>query len=160
MRQHFAVDGYLIKPISEQSLWDVLQQFGESVETILIMDDNQDFVRLLRRLLDNRVRKYHIMTAYSGQEGLTRMRHRTPDLILLDLNLPDMDGLDVIKKIRSSSTWQQIPIVVVSARDEIDNFDTLQGDMLVSKADGLMPGEVVQWIQHLLANVAITKPEI
>jgi signal transduction histidine kinase/CheY-like chemotaxis protein len=151
LRQRLAVDGYLVKPVSRQSLWDVLRRLGENVDRVLVVDDDQDFVLLLSRMLeDNPVRRYEVISAYSGQEALTLIRHRQPDLILLDLLLPEIDGFEVIERIRSTPDWQQIPIVVVSGEDEMDDQETLAGTMMVAKAEGLRPGEVVRWVQNVV----------
>ncbi len=150
IRQHLAVDGYLIKPVTRAGVWDVLREFGEGVETILIVDDNRDFVRLMRRLLDSPVRRYQVQAAYTGLEALALLRHRPPDLIFLDLGLPDVDGRQLIGQIRSEAALAPIPIVVVSAQDEMDSLDILQGGLLVTRPDGLMPTELVQWIQQVL----------
>jgi CheY-like chemotaxis protein len=151
LRQQLAVEGYLIKPISRQNLWDVLRQFGEDVDRVLVVDDDQDFVLLLSRLLeDSPVRRYHVISASTGREGLAMIRHYQPDLVLLDLMLPDMDGTEVIKQARSRAEWQHIPIVVVSAQDETDHQITVTGPMMIAKAGGLKAGELVQWIQGLI----------
>ena len=150
LRQRLAVDGYLVKPISRQSLWDVLRQFGEDVDRVLVVDDDQDFVRLVGRMLDSPIRRYQVVSAYSGREGLEMIRLRRPDLILLDLILPDMDGAQVVERIRSAPGWQHIPIVVVSAQDEVNELEVLTGAVVLAKAGGFMPGEIVQWVQGVL----------
>jgi len=151
LRQQMAVDGYLIKPVSRQSLWDVLRRLEEGVDRVLVVDDDQDFVLLMGRMLeDSPVRRYQVISAYSGQEGLAMIRHHQPDLVLLDLVLPDIDGFQVIERIRSTPAWQHIPIVVVSGQDEIDNHKTMRGAMMVARADGLMPGEVLRWVQEVI----------
>lgn len=154
MRQRLAVDGYLIKPVSRQGLWDVLRQFGEEIDHILVVDDDRDFVRLMGRLLDNPIRRYQVISAYSGQEGLELLRYRRPDLLLLDLMLPDMSGVEVIERVRATPVGQHLPIVVVSAQDEMNTLETLRGEVKVAKADGFRPGEVVQWVQGMLDAVA------
>jgi CheY-like chemotaxis protein len=78
------------------------------------------------------------------------MRYRRPDLVLLDLMLPDMGGGHVIERIRATPEWRHVPIVVVSAQDEMDHAEALRGAMTVAKADGLMPSEVVQWVQKVV----------
>ncbi len=158
LAEHLAVDGYLIKPVSRQGLLDVLRQFGEQVDNILAVDDDRDFVRLVARLLDDPVRRYQVVGAYSGQEGLALMRHHTPDLVLLDLRLPDMDGQEIVERIRATPAWQHIPIVVVSAQDEPDRPRPLTGPAVLAKGDGLMPGEVVQWVQGIVDTAATAAP--
>ncbi len=160
LRQRLRVDGYLIKPVSRQGLWDVLRQFEENVDHVLVIDDDHDFVRLLSRMLDNPIRRYRVTSAYSGQEGLALLRHRQPDLILLDLGLPDLDGVQIIDRIRSTPMWQHIPIVAVSAQDEIDNLEALTGAMVIAQAGGLKPGEVVRWIQHVLDTTMQTRSSL
>ncbi len=155
LRQRLAVDGYLIKPISHRSLWDVLRQFGENVNRVLIVDDDRDFVRLLGRMLDSPIRRYRVFSAYSGQEALDMARLHHPDLILLDLMLPDMDGAQVIQHLRSSEQQREIPIVIVSAQDELDHMEALGGSVVITKAEGLMPGEILQWVQVVLDTSAI-----
>jgi CheY-like chemotaxis protein len=157
LRQQMAVEGYLIKPVSRQSLWDVLRQFGEHVDRVLVIDDDQDFVLLMSRMLeDSPIRRYRVATAFSGQEGLMMIRQRRPDLVLLDLELPDIHGLQVIEDIRSHPEWRDIPIVIVSAQGELENQETLTGSVTLTKANGLTPGEVVQWVQHMV-DTTITR---
>ncbi|MBN1286814.1 MAG: response regulator [Anaerolineae bacterium] len=154
LRQRLAVEGYLIKPITRQRLWDALRPLGERVDTVLVVDDDVDFVRMLSRMLNSSVRRYQVISAYSGQEALSIMSYREPDVILLDLFMPDLDGFQVIKRIRSTAAWQHIPIVVVSAQDEADDETVLNGAVSIAKADGLVPGELVQWVQNAVNMAA------
>ncbi|MCL6432276.1 MAG: response regulator, partial [Anaerolineae bacterium] len=158
LRQHLAVDGYLVKPVSRETLWDVLRQFGEAVDRILVVDDDRDFVRLMGRLLDSPVRRYQVVNAYSGHEALEMIQHRQPDLVLLDMVLPDISGHQVIARIRADPRWRDLPIVVVSAQDEIDTVGALPGAMLIAKASGILPGEIVRWVQHVLDGAAYHVP--
>lgn len=150
LRQRLAVDGYLIKPVSRQSLWDMLHQFGEAVDRILVIDDDRDFVSLLNRMLISPTRNYRVTSAYSGWEGLDLVRRNQPDLILLDMVLSDMMGTQVVERIRENPRWRQIPIVIVSGEDEVDYQETVYGEVTIAKTNGLMPGEVVQWVQHMV----------
>jgi len=146
LRQCLDVEGYLIKPVSRVALWDVVRRFGEEVDRVLVVDDDRDFVRFLARLLDNPVRRYEVGMAYNGQEALQMLQRWAPDLVLLDLGLPDMDGADVIERMEANPRWQDIPIVVVSGRDEIVSLPVLRGTMSIGKANGLVPGELIRWI--------------
>ena len=146
LRRRLAVDGYLIKPIVRQNLWDMVRGFGESVDQILIVDDNRDFVRLLREMLANPLRPYTIESAYCGEEALAKLRLSLPELILLDLGLPDMDGMQVVEILRAHPIWRSIPIVVVSAQDDLDGLEVLHGPFTVAKGGGLLPGDLIRWL--------------
>ena len=82
---------------------------------ILIVDDERPYVDLLGELLE----KYGLeaQTAYDAGDALFRLRAKKPDLILLDLKMPQMDGISFIDKLREKDEWQKIPIVVVSAKN-------------------------------------------
>lgn len=81
--------------------------------TILIIEDEKSIAKFVTNSLISN--NYKVLQAYTGSEGITLASSQCPDLILLDLGLPDMDGLDIIKSIRS---WSDLPIVVVSARTQ------------------------------------------
>jgi LPXTG-motif cell wall-anchored protein len=157
--QRLAVNGYLVKPVSRQGVWDVIRRFGKDVDSVLVVDDDRDFVRLLSRILeDSPVRRYRVIGAYSGQQALVKIRQRQPDLVLLDLGLPDMDGSQLVERVRSNPEWQHVPIVIVSAHGETDSLKILEGGVSISRADGLMPGEVVRWVQHVVDTTVTTLP--
>jgi CheY-like chemotaxis protein len=81
---------------------------------ILIVDDERPYVDLLGELLEKHGLEAH--TAYDAGDALFRMRATKPDLILMDLKMPQIDGLSLIDRLRSNQEWHKIPIVVVSAR--------------------------------------------
>jgi two-component system, OmpR family, KDP operon response regulator KdpE len=79
----------------------------------LIIDDEVQIRRLLRVVLE--AEDYQVREATTGQEGLTEVATRRPDVVLLDLGLPDMDGLAVLKRLRE---WSETPVVVLTVRDD------------------------------------------
>lgn len=81
--------------------------------TILIVEDDRAIRNLITTTLETQSYKYYV--ALNGKEAILSTASNNPDMIILDLGLPDMDGVDIIKKIRS---WSNIPIIVVSARSE------------------------------------------
>ena len=83
---------------------------------ILIVDDDENLSRLLARLLQ--MRQYGVDIAHSGQEAMEKVQRR-PDLVLLDLNLPDMEGLEICRRIREDKRFSQIPIIILSGRDAV-----------------------------------------
>jgi DNA-binding response OmpR family regulator len=87
---------------------------------ILIVDDEPKIVRVLRGYLE--AAGFQVITAYDGMEALAAFRSETPDLIVLDLMLPEVDGLDVARAIRRES---DVPIIMLTAR--VDEADRLIG---------------------------------
>ncbi|MGQ9682543.1 MAG: ATP-binding protein [Anaerolineae bacterium] len=154
LRQRLQVDGYLIKPVSYQRLWDVLRPFGDSVDKVLLVDDDRDFLLLLSRMLDSPLRRYQVLSASSGQEGLDMLLQHRPDLVLLDLMLPDIAGGQVAERIRANPLTKQTPIVIVSGQDQMDSLENLLGAISLAMADGLSPCDVVKWVQHALSPSA------
>lgn len=86
---------------------------ASSLPCVLIVDDEPPIRRLLRNTLS--VQDYRIVEAATGQEAITAARHEKPDLVILDLGLPDLDGIDVIRALRAHL---QVPIVVLSSRGD------------------------------------------
>jgi two-component system KDP operon response regulator KdpE len=80
--------------------------------TVLVVDDEIQICRLLRVCLE--ANGYRVREAATGQEGLTAAAQWRPDVVVLDLGLPDMDGVAVLKRLRE---WSQVPVVVLSVRD-------------------------------------------
>jgi threonine synthase len=83
---------------------------------IAIIEDNLDSARLLRRVLQAQG-DYQIEEAHSGREGLEMVRRSIPDLILLDLMMPDLDGYGVLAALEADEKLRGIPVIVVTARD-------------------------------------------
>ena len=88
---------------------------------VLVVDDEPQILRALR--INLRVRQYEVFTAASGAEALEVAGHHPPDLVILDLGLPDLSGIDVIQGLRG---WTAVPIVVLSGRaDSADKVEAL-----------------------------------
>ena len=86
------------------------------METILIVEDNPRMQETLSTVL--RLKGFQTLTAYNGLEALDVLRLRSPDLMLLDLMMPVMSGLELLKVLRETPQWKGLPVVVLSARDD------------------------------------------
>jgi two-component system KDP operon response regulator KdpE len=116
------------------------------VPAILLIEDDAQIRRFLRATLLGH--GFHLIEAVTGGEGLTEASSRVPDLIILDLGLPDIDGLDVIRRLRE---WTKLPIIVLSARgQERDKVQALDAgaDDYVSKPFGV--GELLARVRVAL----------
>jgi DNA-binding response OmpR family regulator len=87
-----------------------------SKETILIVDDEEDILELLKVNLKNE--GYSILQTMTGEEAIKIAKHSSPDLIVLDLMLPGIDGLEVTKYLRKTESTEDIPIVMLTAKGE------------------------------------------
>jgi two-component system KDP operon response regulator KdpE len=91
------------------------------VRTVLVVDDEPQIVRALR--INLRVRQYEVYSAATGTEALQQASRHPPDLVILDLGLPDLDGVEVIQGLRG---WTKAPIIVLSGRaDAVDKVEAL-----------------------------------
>jgi two-component system phosphate regulon response regulator PhoB len=85
-------------------------------EKILIVDDEEDVLELVRYNLDKN--GYKVETAATGEQAIAKARAKLPDLIILDLMLPGIDGLDVCKKLKDDTKTQNIPVIMLTAKGE------------------------------------------
>ncbi|MEA4875618.1 response regulator transcription factor [Anaerorhabdus sp.] len=112
---------------------------------ILVVEDDSAIRNLISTTLETHEYRYHV--APNGQTAILEASTYNPDIVLLDLGLPDMDGIEVIKKIRS---WSNVPIIVLSARsedsDKIDALDVGADDYLTKPFS----------VEELLARLRVT----
>ncbi len=114
----------------------------------LIVDDEPQIRRLLRVTLE--ANSYSVFDAATGRDGIAQAAQRRPDVVLLDLGLPDLDGVEVIRRVRE---WSRVPIVVLSVRDrEEDKIAALDAgaDDYVTKPFGA--GELLARLRVVLRH--------
>ncbi len=128
---------------------------GTSGPAVVLIEDELPIRRFLRATLTSQ--GYRLFEAATGADGLAEAATRQPDLIILDLGLPDIDGLEVIRRLRE---WTTVPIIVLSARgQERDKIAALDagGDDYVSKPFGI--GELLARMRVVLRHAARTPGE-
>jgi CheY-like chemotaxis protein len=91
------------------------------MSTILVVDDNPDMHRLYRTALSRA--GYRLMAASTGAEALLAMGMHFPDLIVLDMAMPDMDGLEFLRVVRQQPEWENIPVLMVTAFGTGQDFE-------------------------------------
>jgi CheY-like chemotaxis protein len=108
---------YLSKPIEWKHLHSILQKYrcAHPPCPVLIVEDDAEMRELLRRKLEKE--GWAVSEAENGRVALERMAENRPELILLDLMMPEMDGFQFLEEIRKREVWQSIPIVVVTAKE-------------------------------------------
>ncbi|HRF50486.1 MAG TPA: response regulator transcription factor [Anaerolineales bacterium] len=122
---------------------------------ILVIDDEPQILRALRTILTEK--HFHVTTASRGEEGLALAAANPPDIVILDLGLPDLDGTRVCARLRE---WTQIPIIVLSVRDgEMDKVAALDhgADDYLTKPFGIE--ELLARVRVALRHAAQTRAE-
>ena len=113
---------------------------------VLVVEDDLPIQNLITTTL--RAHEYHFLTANTGEEAIMETASHNPEIVLLDLGLPDLDGVEVIRRIR---TWSNLPIIVISARSE----DTDKIDALDAGADDYLTKPFS--VEELLARLRVTQ---
>lgn len=109
--------GYLTKPLTGSDLSEALTQLGKPIRRILIVDDDSDTCELLSLFIRVYDASIEVEIAESGRQAINEMRTRPPDVVLLDVVMPDLDGWEVLKEMNEDIELQQIPVIIVSAQD-------------------------------------------
>lgn len=92
------------------------------MKKILLIDDEKDFVDLVKKFLE--MRGYAVIPAYNGIEALEKTKE-LPDMVLLDIKMPNMDGLEVLRRLRSNQDTVNTPIIMLTSKAETDSiFET------------------------------------
>jgi threonine synthase len=139
------------QPALRDGLVAALERLDENVTTVLIVDDNADDATLIRRLLEAK-KSYRVFHALDGQIGLQEARQRLPDLVVLDLTMPNLDGFSVLEELKRDERTRHIPVMVVTARDiTAAERQRLTGrvEALYQKA-ALSPRAFVDQVVHVL----------
>ena len=101
---------------------------------VLIVDDEKDVCELISDILKKV--GYQTLIAFAGKEGLQKVMGERPDLVLLDIILPDMDGFEVLRKLKYSAETQAVPVVIVSGRRDTASMfkaNDLRSDDYITK---------------------------
>ena len=144
---------YLTKPVDRESLHRVVGRFHQTGEgsTVLLVEDDVDTRDVMARTLDKA--SWRVIEAGNGREALDQLGKTRPDLILLDLMMPVMDGFDFLLEMRAHAEWRDIPVIVLTAKDLTEEERRLLGgrveqiiekgasstELLVSRIRQLLP---------------------
>lgn len=117
---------------------------------ILLIDDDPDFVEAVKVIVENG--GYDVRVAYDGQEGLEAVAEGKPDLIVLDVMMPVMNGHEACAKLKADDATKEIPIILLTAvADRVTTSTYTHRDMLESEAEDYMPKPVEP--QELLERI-------
>jgi threonine synthase len=143
---------------TEDGLSAAFHSLDEQVTTILVVDDNANDRRLIRRLLRS-YKSYRVMEAESGQEALKMIQDHAPDLVVTDLTMPEMDGLTLVERLKANPETSHVPVVVVSAKT-LSLEDKMVLDRFSESVWTKGGFETRQLVDHIVSTLGDTPVEV
>ncbi len=130
------------------------QQFnsssGESIHQSVLIVDDEPMARTLLRLMLVRA-GFHVSEAEDGYDALEKVRKNQPDIILLDVMMPGMDGFAVCEKLRSEAATAELPIIMLSAKTDLDSINKgLRAGATIYLTKPISPEELTQHVKDAL----------
>ncbi len=123
---------------------------GSEIRKVVCIEDEVEMIELVKLILSRH--KFEVFGANGGQEGLDKIIDVNPDVVLLDLMMPEMDGWEVYQKMKASETMKDIPVIVVTAKaqsiDRVLGLHIARVDDYITKPFG--PSELLESIERVL----------
>ncbi len=91
----------------------------DTQRTIMVVDDNPDIITIVKTILEGK--GYNVLSASSGQELLSLLNNQIPDLIILDIMMPEMDGLEVLGRLKGVTETASIPVILLTAKVQYED---------------------------------------
>ena len=133
---------------------DYEKEFNQPETTILMIDDNKELLWMLKDILSD---EYSILTAENGEEGLVLLKQKTPDLIITDIMMPKIDGITLIKQLKSNKHTMHIPLIILSAKNTTD--EKIEG--IESGADAYIPKPFnTQYLRSIIKQLLKKQEEL
>ena len=147
------VVNYLVKPVTREKLLATLAELDGRLQTILVVDDEPDELHLFARMLESDRPDFQILQVTNGKRALDMLRRRKPDVMLLDLAMPVMDGYQVLEEKHQDPSISDIPVIVLSSRDPAGNL-IMSKTLRVTQNSGLTINNLAECIQSVAQILA------
>jgi len=147
---------YLPKPVTQEDLQHALSRLPEPPQTVLVVDDNPHVVRLLTRMLKAQYPSLRVLEAFGGKEGLEVLRSARPDVVLLDLLMPEMSGYDLLEEMAHDEAIAKTQVIIVSVRSVEQESPPIVGELRLRRQAGFSLTEILEMLRATLS--AITRP--
>jgi DNA-binding response OmpR family regulator len=125
---------------------------ADKLKKVICIEDELEMIELVRLILSRH--QFQVIGAVGGQEGLEKVAEIQPDLVLLDLMMPDIDGWEVYQKMKASETMRDIPVIVVTAKaqsiDRVLGLQIARVDDYITKPFG--PQELLESVERVLGQ--------
>lgn len=151
--------GFITKPVNKHALISQIREVKNKPVSVMIVDDNEFELSQISKIIE----KENIKTilAKSGKECINLLENTSPDVLILDLMMPEMDGFTVLEKIRKIPTTKNLPVIVVTAKDlSKDDKNRLSGNVasLLSKSE-MSPQNLLSEIKRIINSLEKSRSE-
>jgi signal transduction histidine kinase/CheY-like chemotaxis protein len=150
LAEAMGANNLLVKPISKEQLIQAIQQVNQPIRRVLIADDDPDFVTMIHRMLVPMFSNGAFIEAYNGQEALDLIRQQRPELILLDMKMPILDGRGVLAQIHTDKFEPPPYTIIISGEVGTQIMDQLHGDIAISRGNGYPLTELLHSLDALV----------
>jgi CheY-like chemotaxis protein len=153
--EHLGVAACLNKPVTGEQLLGEIDRLN-NIHKVLTVDDEQGFCQMIKQMLESTGQFYEVQYAHNGRDGLQAMRLHRPDLVLLDMMMADLDGLQVLARMRQDPELANIPVILLTATSYTDDaLAQRNSQVVISRPEGLRLQEVLDCIQ---AAIEVLEP--
>lgn len=125
---------------------------------ILVVDDEKDIVEIVSKKL--KAHDYEVVEAFDGEEALSKVCSEEPDVILLDLMMPKLNGFEVLQKIRETFTKKWIPVIIISANTDLNAINKsygLEADHYLTKPCSI--DSILRGVETMISLIPLKKAE-
>jgi CheY-like chemotaxis protein len=151
---------YLLKPIEKGTIKGALQRItAHSAKRVLDVDDDRDAIGLVTQILQDE--GHSVLAASNGSEALHTLEATQVDIILLDLVMPEMDGFEVIQRVKENSMLKDIPVIVLTGKDltEMDYGALQQSVIRIIQKSGVSAEALITEVRDILRTHEIQAEE-
>ena len=146
-----SISDYLVKPILRDQFQESIRKAAPEARTVLLADDDMEARQLFTRMLTGL--GVEVLTAIDGEDALSLMRQRRPDILLLDIVMPRMDGFEVLRAMAADEAIGNTPVIIISARDPGRN-PIVSENLTVTRSQGLSARDLMLGVQAIARALA------
>ena len=157
------ITNVLLKPVGKQMVQHVLNLLPQAMQRgeIWVIDDDPQALNYYKELISASLSDYHIRTVHGGREALSLLKDQIPDLVLLDLMMPDVDGFQILEHLRSNTNTALVPVIVITGKIlTYDDVKRLDAPKVLLQTKGVLSGleSVAEMQRVLIGNGTVPQP--
>jgi signal transduction histidine kinase/DNA-binding response OmpR family regulator len=149
--QSYGAADYLVKPVTRQALVNAILALEKPIQKILIIDDERDVTRMLSRMVAAYDQNCIVWQANNGADGLAMMYRERPDLVLLDIQMPVMDGFSLLQRMKHDPVLQKIPVIIASGQGVEEVLaSNIEGEITLVRPSRFSSSELVNCVEAVV----------